>query len=151
MKVKVIQPMPPKGKLFNFKKEESKSKSATTYDASNDYAVIISGGGDNESNWVRYWNDCSAMYSALVNVYNYSPPHIYVIMADGTSSGNDRVLSAYQDAYGYWHFTRDSSPALAHICNVCLIQSGFLSVSSFILPPVFEAVKNHLSQIQTIV
>jgi len=110
MKVKVIQPMSPKGKLFDFKKEEFKLKSTTTYDASNDYAVIISGGGDNENNWVRYWNDCSAMYSALVNVYNYSPSHIYVIMSDGTSSGNDRVLSAYQDLYGYWHYTRDSSP-----------------------------------------
>jgi hypothetical protein len=95
--------MPPKGKLFNFKKNGASLKSATTYDASNDYAVIISGGYDDENNYIRYWNHCSALYSALVDVYNYSPSHIYVIMSDGTSSGEDRVLTVNP-------YTRDSSP-----------------------------------------
>jgi hypothetical protein len=104
METKVLQPMPPSGKLFDFKKENANLKSAaTTNDASNDYAVIISGGYDNENTYIRYWNHCSAMYSALVDVYNYSPSHIYVLMADGTSSGNDRVLTVNP-------LTRDSSP-----------------------------------------
>jgi len=111
MKVKVLQPMPEKGKLFDFKKKNKIGlKSTTTYDASNDYAVIISGGYDDENNWFRYWNDCSAIYSALVDVYNYSPSHIYVIISDGTSSGNDRVLSVEPDGQGGFNYTRDSSP-----------------------------------------
>jgi len=110
MKVKVLQPIPEKGKLFDFKKEKKGLKSATTYDASNDYAVIISGGYDNENNWERYWNDCSAIYSALVDVYDYSPSHIYVIMSDGTSSGLDRVLDVTYDALGNPTYIRDSSP-----------------------------------------
>ncbi len=102
--------MPEKGKLFDFKKSETGLKSVTTYDASNDYAVIISGGFDDENNWIRYWNDCSAMYSALVDVYDYLPSHIYVIMSDGTSSGLDRVLSVTYDSWGNPIYTRDSSP-----------------------------------------
>ena len=60
--------------------------------ANNNYAVIISGGADAYNNWERYWNDCSAMYKILVNVYNYPKDHIYVIMADGTSTGKDMHL-----------------------------------------------------------
>ena len=44
-------------------------------------------------NWVRYWNDCSAMYKSLIDVYNYEKNKIFVIMADGTgnnyNSGTD--------------------------------------------------------------
>ena len=111
MKVKILQPMPEPGKLFDFKKDKTLLKSATTYDASNDYAVIISGGMDNHNNWYRYWNDCSAIYSALVDVYNYSPSHIYVLMSDGTSSGNDRLLGYQTDIYGnVIGYIMDSSP-----------------------------------------
>jgi hypothetical protein len=111
MKVKILQPMLEPGKLFDFKKDKTLLKSATTYDASNDYAVIISGGMDNHNNWYRYWNDCSAIYSALVDVYNYSPSHIYVLMSDGTSSGNDRLLGYQTDIYGnVIGYIMDSSP-----------------------------------------
>ena len=60
--------------------------------ATNDYAVIISGGINLENNKPRYWNDCSAMYSTLVNVYGYQKNHIYVIMADGTNPANDMMI-----------------------------------------------------------
>lgn len=60
--------------------------------ATNDYAVIISGGGSKEMNHVRYWNDCSEIYKTLVNHYGYMRNHIYVIMADGTNSSVDRRL-----------------------------------------------------------
>jgi len=109
MKAKIVQPIPPPGKLFDFSKNKT-FKAITTYDASHDYAVIISGGIDDENNWFRYWNDCSAIYSALIDVYNYSPTHIYVLMADGISPGLDRVLSAAYDGSGNLIYTRDSSP-----------------------------------------
>lgn len=55
------------------------------------YAVILSGGGTKESNHERYWNDCSLVYRILVQTYQYNPENIYVIMADGTDPGDDRL------------------------------------------------------------
>lgn len=84
-------------KLFNFKKDNFTTlKSGLT--PGNCYAVIISGGYNSSNNWQRYWNDCSAIYSALVDVYNYEDDHIYVLMSDGTSSGNDRRISGGYDS-----------------------------------------------------
>ncbi len=74
-----------KGKLFDLRSKKTKNVSTAT----NDYAVIISGGGYREKNFERYWNDCSAIYKTLVNIYGYSDNHIYVLMSDGTSSGKD--------------------------------------------------------------
>ena len=53
------------------------------------YAVIISGGGDEWSNYPRYWNDCSLIYQILTRLYKYSPANIYTYMADGTDPGLD--------------------------------------------------------------
>ncbi|WP_430812947.1 MULTISPECIES: T9SS type A sorting domain-containing protein [unclassified Carboxylicivirga] len=64
----------------------------------NCYAVIISGGFDMANNWQRYWNDCSAIYSTLVDVYNYEDDHIYTIMSDGTDTANDRRVSGGYDS-----------------------------------------------------
>jgi hypothetical protein len=89
----------PEGKKFNLKNKQSMLKSGLV--PSKCYAVIISGGANAYNNWVRYWNDCEAIYSALVNVYGYLDSHIYVLISDGTSSGNDRHL--YDGTY-------DSSP-----------------------------------------
>lgn len=50
------------------------------------------------NNWQRYWNDCSAIYSALVDVYNYEDDHIYTIMSDGTNTANDRRISGGYDS-----------------------------------------------------
>ena len=61
--------------------------------SNNEYAVIISGGCNKFSNRERYWNDCSAMYQALVNVYNYDKDKIFVLMADGTNPGADLHLN----------------------------------------------------------
>lgn len=59
---------------------------------SHNYAVIISGGMNMENNHFRYWNDCSSIYSTLVNSYFYPKDHIYVLMSDGTNPSNDRNL-----------------------------------------------------------
>ena len=70
------------------------------YASSKDYAVIINGGVKDSLNYIRYWNDCAAIYSTLVNVYGYNRNHIYVLMSDGTNPANDRRTN-----YGF-----DSSP-----------------------------------------
>lgn len=43
----------------------------TTSTPSDNWAVIISGGAYASSNYERYWNDCSAIYKCLRQVYNY--------------------------------------------------------------------------------
>ena len=57
----------------------------------NNYAVIISGGGSLWSNWVRYWNDCSAIFTILVNKYHFDKSKIFVLMSDGTDPAADRI------------------------------------------------------------
>ncbi len=57
--------------------------------SANEYAVIISGGYEPLVNWPRYWNHCSAIYSSLVNIYNYDKNKIFVIMSDGTNPAAD--------------------------------------------------------------
>ena len=59
------------GELFDFNKLKLLKKLRTSVFAIHNYAVIISEGGNAWSNWVRYWNDCSAIYSTLINVYGY--------------------------------------------------------------------------------
>ena len=65
------------------------------------YALIISGGILPQLNHIRYWNDCSAMYSILKDKYGYLDENIYVIMSDGVDPGLDRYC--YNGIY-------DSSP-----------------------------------------
>lgn len=60
---------------------------------SNNWAVIISGGANPILNHERYWNNCSAMYKCLRNVYNYRRDRIFVLMSDGVSSDPDRHLN----------------------------------------------------------
>lgn len=57
--------------------------------ATNDYAVIINGGSCLNINYERFWHDCSALYSTLVNDYGYIKSHIYVLMSDGTDPADD--------------------------------------------------------------
>ena len=53
--------------------------------ADNTYAVIISGGANPENNYIRYWNDCSFIYSALAETHGVPKQNIKVVMAGGNS------------------------------------------------------------------
>lgn len=57
------------------------------------YAIIINGGVNSNSNYERYWNDCSAIYKTLIGVYGFKKNQIYVIMSDGTDPGSDMLLN----------------------------------------------------------
>lgn len=59
----------------------------------NKYALIINGGIDKENNHLRYWNNCSAFYSALTKIYGYSKSNITTLMADGQNPEKDRNLN----------------------------------------------------------
>lgn len=56
------------------------------------YAVIINAVNRKEKNAKRFWNDCSSIYSTLVNEYGFRDENIHVIMSDGTSSADDRLI-----------------------------------------------------------
>lgn len=68
---------------------------------SSKWAVIISGGFERDRNYIRYWNDCAAVYSTLLN-YGYSADHIFVAISDGLDDGAD-----YKE---YGSSTYNSSP-----------------------------------------
>lgn len=67
------------------------------------YAVLINGGWDTAHNAIRYWNDISAMFCALTQVYGYMPENIYVHSTDGIPANNfgyldlDRIEPPYTD------------------------------------------------------
>jgi hypothetical protein len=84
-------------KLFDFKKNKIEQKK-TTQSSDNCYAIIISGGYDSYNNWQRYWNDCSAIYSTLVDLYNFQDSHIKCLISDGTNSGQDRHVNGGYDS-----------------------------------------------------
>jgi hypothetical protein len=48
------------------------------------YAVLIAGGANAGSNYMRYWNDLSAMYNLLRNK-GYAAANIYVVYSNGTA------------------------------------------------------------------
>lgn len=60
---------------------------------SDNWAVIISGGANPYNNCERYWNDCSAIYKCLRQVYGYRRDRIFVLMSDGTSPASDRHMN----------------------------------------------------------
>ncbi len=85
----------PIGNKFNF---NTNIVNRTTAIPSNEcYAVIISGGASKGSNWIRYWNDCQAMYKVLTQVYGYKKSNIYCLISDGTNPAADRAL--YDGSY----------------------------------------------------
>ena len=53
------------------------------------YAIILSGGINKNSNYERYWNDCSFIYQTLVNKYGVPKGNIYPIMSDGNNPEAD--------------------------------------------------------------
>ncbi len=52
------------------------------------YAVLINGGFNSSMNEIRYWNDISAIYCTLTDVYGYLPENIFVHSTDGTTTNN---------------------------------------------------------------
>lgn len=69
--------------LLSCQKQKSHTKTADL-ENSNLYAIIIDYcGPDPEYNFERLWNDCSAMYTTLLN-NGYPKDHIYVAMPDSS-------------------------------------------------------------------
>lgn len=87
---KILTQLPPNGNFMpllvknryglksSLKPFVKKSEQANNPDESarRTYAVIISGGISQLSNYERYWNDCSFIYQTLVNKYGIPKSHI---------------------------------------------------------------------------
>lgn len=58
----------------------------------NSYFVLICGGGDPYSNYIRFWSDTAMFYSTLTLKYGVDKDNILVFMSDGSSSGKDANL-----------------------------------------------------------
>ncbi|MDA3885883.1 MAG: T9SS type A sorting domain-containing protein [Candidatus Delongbacteria bacterium] len=65
--------------------------------SNHNYAVIISGGYNSSENYKRYWNNMSAIYCTLTDVYGYKPENIYVHSSDGTVVNNWGSLDLDKD------------------------------------------------------
>jgi hypothetical protein len=89
--IKKIIIVPPQSSLQKIRLSQVQAVAQSISAPQNKYAVIISGGYNQDVNYERYWNDCAAIYSSLINVYNYDKSHIYVLMADGTNPAVDRA------------------------------------------------------------
>lgn len=99
----VLRKMPPKEKYIpillnkrysanaNFKPQVRKTdfSNGVSDAAQRTYAIILSGGINENSNYERYWNDCSFIYQTLVNKYGVPKENIYPIMSDGDNPAPD--------------------------------------------------------------
>ncbi|MCR4918521.1 MAG: hypothetical protein K5928_01720, partial [Prevotella sp.] len=59
------------------------------------YAVIISGGVNKYSNYIRYWNDCSFLYRVLTRRFLVPKTNISLLMADGDDPATDQFCNNY--------------------------------------------------------
>lgn len=59
------------------------------YAPGNKYAVIINGGIDKWSNYLRYWNDVQFIYTTLTGVYDWREENVFVLFSDGLSDTFD--------------------------------------------------------------
>jgi hypothetical protein len=65
-------------------------KSTGVKDGGTNYAILVSGGASQWSNYIRYYNDIAFIYTTLTEVYGYTNDRIFVLMSDGTDPSPDR-------------------------------------------------------------
>jgi PKD repeat protein len=71
---------------------------ACSPDATNNYALLISGGIDKDHNYLRYYNDIAFLYKTLVKDYKYDKSRIKVLMSDGSANTANDLVASYTTA-----------------------------------------------------
>lgn len=94
------------------------------------YAVILSGGVNKNSNYVRYWNDCSFIYQTLVKKYGVPKDNINVIMSDGTDPAADMKLMDLSYVSSPLDLDGDSYDDIEYSATRTNVQSVLNSLSS---------------------
>ena len=79
------------------------SQSLSNANNENHYAIIVSGGVNKNSNYERYWNDCSFIYQTLVNKYRVPKENIIPLISDG----NDPQVDMFKTDYTYANSSLD--------------------------------------------
>ncbi|MBN2056533.1 hypothetical protein JW905_16530, partial [bacterium] len=107
-------PAPPVAPLKTIRRSASRNPD-------NLYAVLISGGASQYSNYPRYWNDISEIYTTLVDVYDYPDDHIYALISDGLNPAADRSdgTNSNPDLDG------DGDDDITHSCTVANLTTVF--------------------------
>lgn len=100
----------------------------------NKWAVIISGGGNYTTNFVRYWNDCAFFYSTMKSVYGLSDDNIIVAMSDGTNSGIDRLNEYLIPESSPWDLDGDNVPDIDYPATVIYVNSIFNELEESVKP-----------------
>lgn len=72
---------------------------AETEAAKHTFAIILSGGGNVNANYARYWNDCSFLYQTLVNRYGIPKDNVHVLISDGTRDSPDMNINISNPTY----------------------------------------------------
>ena len=75
-------------KLSSKEKEVRIGTKSGTPSNLNNYAIIISGGGNADNNFYRYYNNSALIYNVLTGVYGYSKSHIKLLFANGINNSN---------------------------------------------------------------
>ncbi len=88
------------------------------------YAVIISGGINDYYNKIRYWNNISAIYCTLTQVYGFPKENIYVHSADGTKAHN----------YGSLDLDNDNLNDIKYSASLASINTTFQTLTNKIGP-----------------
>lgn len=100
----------------------------------NKWAIIVSGGGTTQSNYYRYWNDCSFFYKTLKNVYGLSASNISVAMSDGMHPANDQMAPNGLPESSSWDLDGDGIGDILHLGTKEGIKSAIEYVSARALP-----------------
>jgi len=88
----------------------------------NNWAVLFSGGYDENNNRPRYYQETLRMWNITTGILGFNPANVYVLFADGTDPGADQCTSESGGCPG--HVTSDWSAVTA-------AHSSVLSASRF--------------------
>jgi hypothetical protein len=90
------------------------------------WAVLMNGGYDQGNNHVRYWNDLSNIYIALVTVYGFPDENIIVLCSDGLSPAVDQSngQNSNPDMDG------DGDEDIMYSCVLSNVDSVFTSLAN---------------------
>lgn len=98
--------------------------------AEHTYAIILSGGGNINSNHERYWNDCSFIYQTLVKKYGVPRSNINVIMSDGTNPAADMQTITGQYISSPLDLDSDGTNDIQYAATLLNIQTIFSNLSA---------------------
>lgn len=116
----------------NFVSQNEHNLHNRTEQNNNKWAIIISGGGDIQTNWIRYWYDCSAVYKTLI-AHGYNREHIFVAISDGQNDAPDYTDYNYVQGSSQWDLDGDGTYDTQYPSTITGIYQMFNDINN-VLP-----------------